>query len=41
MRLVVDAIGTDLPKQPKIGTFRLGVDVVHQPKSPKSPESPK
>lgn len=32
MRLVIDAIGTDLPKQPKIGTFRLGVDVVHSPK---------
>lgn len=31
-RLVIDALGTDLHKQPKIGTFRLGVDIVHPPK---------
>ncbi|WP_066739504.1 hypothetical protein [Cupriavidus sp. D384] len=36
-RLVIDAMGTDLPKQPKIGTFRLGVDIVHQANQPTQP----
>nr|WP_315594323.1 hypothetical protein [uncultured Cupriavidus sp.] len=26
----VQIIGTDLPKQPELGTFRLGLDIVHQ-----------
>jgi len=30
LRLKVDAHGTDIPRQPAVGSFRLGIDIVHQ-----------